>query len=35
MDVERRDEGIETIRLIMKDGKIYKNTINERQEYLK
>jgi imidazolonepropionase-like amidohydrolase len=26
-DAEPRDEGIETIRLIMKDGKIYKNTL--------
>ncbi len=27
MDAERRDEGIETNRLIMKDGKIHKNTL--------
>ena len=26
-DAESRDEGIETIRLIMKDGKVYKNTL--------
>jgi hypothetical protein len=26
-DAEPRDEGIEAIRLIMKDGKIYKNTL--------
>ena len=26
-DAEPRDEGIETIRVIMKDGKIYKNTL--------
>ena len=28
-DAEPRDEGIETIRVIMKDGKIYKNTLDE------
>ena len=27
-DAEPRGQGIETIRLIMKDGKIYKNTLN-------
>ena len=26
-DAEPRDEGIETIRVIMKDGKIYKNSL--------
>jgi len=26
-DAEPRNEGIETIRVIMKDGKIYKNTL--------
>ena len=26
-DAELRDQGIETIRVIMKDGKIYKNTL--------
>ena len=26
-DAEPRERGIETIRLIMKDGKIYKNTL--------
>ena len=27
LDAEPRDQGIETIKLIMKDGKIYKNTL--------
>ncbi|MCP3956621.1 MAG: amidohydrolase family protein, partial [bacterium] len=27
-DAEPRGEGIETIRVIMKDGKIYKNTLD-------
>ena len=27
-DAEPRGEGLETIRLIMKDGKIYKNTLD-------
>jgi imidazolonepropionase-like amidohydrolase len=29
LDAEPRERGIETIRLIMKDGKIYKNTLNK------
>ena len=28
LDAAPRERGIETIRMIMKDGKVYKNTLN-------